>query len=582
MYRIKLLVVLLALLHVATVLRSRETVGTGVKNLSHACETVLSGGKTLSHACEKVLPGGKTLSHACETILPGGKTFSQGCDLFLPGDNTLSRGRGTLSEPSATLSRSCETVADGSAIVSREREGLATVSREREKLADGPETLPVSRLALNNGHFFRFNNDIRLSFDLALEQGRANYLVYLLRLVNLNKQTVDLILDTGGDAPAILVIAGEKLSRHLLRARIPGTTPVAVSFHFDLKRDQLALTVGDTVLVENRLGLHPRADYKITIGADASPLRLANVRADPDIVFSRAFSKDGNAALYWVVGILLVDVAAFLFYARRKRRRKRGGLPPNEVIYQAARRDAGDDAPRASNVALLGGFRVIDSAGKDVSRRFTPLLKELFLILLLHSRRDAGGIAISTLHEMLWLDKGVQSASNNRAVNTGKLKAILDAVGDYEIISDSSSLRLELGQGISCDYLAVDRLLREPSLDMQQVRELARLASRGPLLPGCNYPWLDAFKADLSGALVDALAAVADMLGNGEERLAIELSDAVLLFDPLNEEALQRKCKALVQTGKHSLASAAYARFAKEYEQLYGIPYRKNFQDLSR
>ena len=441
---------------------------------------------------------------------------------------------------------------------------------------------PVTGLALNNGHFFRFNNDIRLSFDLALEPGHARYLTYILRLTNLGKQNVDLILDTSGDTPEILLIAGEKLSGNPLRARLPGPAPLPFSFHFDLKQDQLILTVGDTVLVENRLGLHPRADYKIMIGAANSPLLLTNIQAEPDIVFSKKFSKNESATLYWVIGILLVDIAAFLLYVRRKRHREQQADDIPGVVYRPGRHPAANDAPRASDITLFGGFRVTDNSGRDVSNRFPPLLKELFLILLLHSRRDPGGIAITTLHETLWLDKNVQSASNNRTVNIAKLKTILDSVGNYEIVSNSSYLRLELREGISCDYHAFSRLLREPALDVQQVRQLARLASRGPLLPGCNYAWLDPFKADATAALVDTLVGFAEMIGSGEERLVIELSDTVLLFDPLNEEALRLKCKALVQTGKHSLAGATYTRFAKEYEQLYGIPYRENFTDISR
>jgi DNA-binding SARP family transcriptional activator len=447
---------------------------------------------------------------------------------------------------------------------------------------EAPDVEPVAGLSLNNGHFFRFNNDIRLSFDLALEQGRAHYLTYILRLTNLGKQNLDLILNANDNATEILLVAGEKLSRKTLRATTLDASPLPFSFHFDLKQDQLTLVVGDTILVENRLGLHPRADYKITIGAAGSPLRLTNLRADPDIVFSRAFSKNENATLYWVIGILLVDIGAFLLYIRQKRKRKREEEETTGIVYRPGARAAAHDAPHPGDVSLFGGFRVIDSAGKDVSKRFTPLLKELFLILLIHSRRDAGGIPVSTLHELLWLDKGVQSASNNRAVNIGKLKTILDAVGAYEIISNSSYIRLELRQGIACDYLSFTRLLREPSLDALQVRQLARLASRGPLLPECNYAWLDPFKADATSALVDTLIGFASMIDRGEERLVIELSDTVLLFDPLNEEALQLKCKALVQTGKHSLASATYTRFAKEYEQLYGIPYQKHFHDVSR
>ncbi|MDR1273091.1 MAG: bacterial transcriptional activator domain-containing protein [Odoribacteraceae bacterium] len=461
------------------------------------------------------------------------------------------------------------------------RETILLACLSRAVAAAVPGDAPVAGLSLNNGHFFHFNDEIRLSFDLALERGHARYLAYLVRLNDLNKHAVDLILDLQDDLPGILVISGERLSKIPLPANPFGPAPLPLSFYFDLARDRLSFTIGDTVLEVNRLGLHPGADYRISIGSTRppAPLLLSNVRAEPDIVFSRKLSGGEGGTLYWVAAIVLVDMLVFLVYARGKRRRRRAPAAP---LYAPLRDEPREEA-RPGAVYLFGDFRVIDRAGDDASRRFTPLLKELFLILLLYSRRDPGGISPAALKEMLWLDKGLQSAANNRAVNVGKLKAVLDAVGGYEIVSNASTQRLELGGDVFCDYLAVLDLSREKSLDRQRALELARLAGRGPLLPGCDYEWLDAFKADLSGTLVDALVGCAGALDPREEaRVITRLADTVFLFDPLNEEALRLKCKALVATGKHSLAAAAYARFAREYESLYGVAYAKNFPEVSR
>jgi DNA-binding SARP family transcriptional activator len=452
-------------------------------------------------------------------------------------------------------------------------------------VATGTGDHPLPGIALNNGHFFRFNNDIRFSFDLTPARGHGHYLAYLARVSDPGKHAVDLLLNTRDDGAEILVISGEKLSKKRLDANPFTRGPVPLSFHFDLKRDQLSFTVGDTVLVETRLGLRPRADYKVSLGSagERQPaFLLSNIQADPDIVSSRKFSKSGNVTLYWVIVIVALDLVAFVVYVRGKRRRRREEEPPGPV-YEPARDEQEEVVPRASAVFLLGEFRVLDRAGRDVSRKFTPLVKELFLILLLYSRRDPKGISPDTLREMLWLDKETRSANNNRAVNIGKLKAILDTVGGYEITSNSSVQRVDLHEEVSCDYYLFSRLLQEKSLDRQQIARLVQLARRGPLLPGYNYEWLDAFKADLSGLLVDTLVGFAAVAGGREEpRFMIQLADTVSLFDPLNEDALHLKCKSLIQLGKHSLASATYTRFSKEYERLYGVTYNKNFPEISR
>ncbi|MDR1415303.1 MAG: hypothetical protein LBI96_05790 [Odoribacteraceae bacterium] len=447
---------------------------------------------------------------------------------------------------------------------------------------------PVAGLALNNGHFFRFNNDIRLSFQLAPERGRARYIAYLVRLSDLNRHAVNIILDIQDENPGILLVSGEKLARMPIDAAIFAAPSIPFTFHFDLKRDQLALTVGDTLLEITRLGLHPRADYKISVGgasASAAPFLLSGLQADPDILFSRKFSGGAGGTLFWIVGIVLVDMLVFIIYARGKRRRKRqrAATDPAATIVYTPARDDHQEAARASAIYLFGGFRVFDRTGKEISKRFTPLLKELFLILLLHSRRDPAGIAPATLKELLWIDKGLQSANNNRAVNIGKMKAILDTVGAYELTSNSSAQRLELGEEIFCDYYALLRLSRQQSLDMQQINHLMHLVRKGALLPDCHYEWLDAFKADISGMLIDTLVGFASVIDHRQEaRFVTRLADTVFLFDPLNEEALLLKCKALILLGKHSLANATHARFAKEYELLYGIAYGKNFSEISR
>ena len=60
----------------------------------------------------------------------------------------------------------------------------------------------------------------------------------------------------------------------------------------------------------------------------------------------------------------------------------------------------------------------------------------------------------------------------------------------------------------------------------------------------------------------------------------IQIADAVLEFDPINEAAIRFKCKSLVKMGKHSLAKSTFDAFAEEYRALYGEKYKESFKVL--
>ncbi|KAA6310389.1 hypothetical protein EZS27_038300, partial [termite gut metagenome] len=286
--------------------------------------------------------------------------------------------------------------------------------------------------------------------------------------------------------------------------------------------------------------------------------------------------------------IVVLDLLVFAYIFNKKRIHKKQALlnteniPEKELTYKIECNElySGKKTDK-SVIFLFGEFQVINKSGNDISKKFTPLLKELFLILLFHSQKENKAISNAALRDMLWLDKDVQSANNNRAVNIGKLKTILNDVGDYEITNNTLQLRIDLGRNISCDYYEFCDLLKEKTINKQQVIQLINIASRGSLLTECGYEWLDVFKANVSDALIDTLLGFGRMIDlSKESRLIIQLSDMIFLFDPLNEEALNLKCRALIHSGKHSSAKATYTRFTKEYESLFSTPYKFSFSEV--
>jgi hypothetical protein len=57
-------------------------------------------------------------------------------------------------------------------------------------------------------------------------------------------------------------------------------------------------------------------------------------------------------------------------------------------------------------------------------------------------------------------------------------------------------------------------------------------------------------------------------------------ANAVLLHDSLNEEGLRMKIQTLFKMGRHTIAKVTYEHFAKEYENMYDIPYDKEFFEI--
>lgn len=465
---------------------------------------------------------------------------------------------------------------------------------------------PISGIGLNKNRFFRYNNNIQLSFNVSLQKGYDQYLEYIVRIADINKQEVNVILSLQQNSSSeLLIISKDKLSKHnigISKDEFLGND-IPFNFQIDLKNDQLAIGVKDTVVIESRLGLKPHTDYKVIIGAidsytkadpkGISSLRLTNLSSDPDLLdLDTNTDGGGSSALLWIIIIIVLDIIIFAYIIFRKRKRKKQrlkeeGLIENtdseeEIVFHPEINDNDIAEIDKSAIFMFKQFEVLDKTGKDISSRFTPLLKELFLLLLLYSQKDNKGINTGVLKDILWFDKEQQSANNNRAVNIGKLKNILDTVGDYDIITTPYNIRLELKDNIYCDYVRLLSLLYNESLNKEQILELVTIAGRGSFLPECSYEWLDSFKAEISDKLIDNLIILADLPNIKEDnKLSVQIADTIFNQDNLNEKALSIKCIALVNMGKRSAANNCYNKFVKDYESIYQVQYPMSFAEIS-
>lgn len=234
-------------------------------------------------------------------------------------------------------------------------------------------------------------------------------------------------------------------------------------------------------------------------------------------------------------------------------------------------------------ISLLGCFDVRDKNGCDITANFTPRLKQLFILLVLYSEKYPQGILASKATEILWPDKEETAARNNRNVTLRKLRILLEAIGDVEIVTESNFLRIRLGDDVFCDFHAVSeciRLYQEQSND-ELLNRILELLLYGPLLPNTFQNWLDDFKEAYSSKAIDLLRGLLELeLQRNHQDMVIRLADIMFLHDPLNEEALTAKCSVLCAQGKRGIARNVYERFCKIYLESMGEPYRVSFADL--
>ena len=165
---------------------------------------------------------------------------------------------------------------------------------------------------------------------------------------------------------------------------------------------------------------------------------------------------------------------------------------------------------------------------------------------------------------MLWPNKSESNARNNRNVNISKLRLLLDKIGDIEISNKNTYWQMNVGESTFCDYTFVMSILSgsiSKNLEKEKVYELLNIVSRGEISPDIKAEWIEDFKTDISNLLIDDL----DKISKTQDELPLLLliSNTILKYGPLNEEAIALKCKSLYSLGKKGLAKQSYDQFVK-------------------
>lgn len=231
-----------------------------------------------------------------------------------------------------------------------------------------------------------------------------------------------------------------------------------------------------------------------------------------------------------------------------------------------------------SCICFFGGFRVLDKEGNNITNSFTPILKNLLILLILYTGKEGKGVVSHKMLQLLWPDKSEKSAQNNRNVYISKLRNILEQIGEIKITNKNSFWSIQFNEGAFCDYLEAIRLFNIVSND-NNLEKILELLLHGAMLPNTETDWIDTFKTDFSNMTIDLLSQLLKK-ESLTDTLKLEIADTLFQHDYINEEALSAKCRILYQQGKKGLAKLVYDSFCKEYNNLLADEYPRSLKDI--
>ncbi len=331
----------------------------------------------------------------------------------------------------------------------------------------------------------------------------------------------------------------------------------------------------------------------VTLYHDESDITTAKIHSlyGPVIpTAAKELSSGFHGSIYYAVGTVLLVLAVIFFMVGRKRRRRMPETAGDRPVRSAVQpRDGAADAVKEElpvakkSIFLFGGdLQLFDAEGADITRSFTPLIKELFLVVLLHTIRWGRGISSEKLIEQFWFDKSTESARNNRSVNIAKINTVLERLGGAKISKETGYWKFQGDADTYIDYknyLAI--VTSKDKLDKKRIQELSAIVQRKGFLSETDYEWLDSFKAEVSIQVINTYMRFAEHLQIAQDpEFMVELANYIFYFDPVHEEAMAIKCKALAHMGNHSLATQTFENFCQEYRHIYGEEFGKDYKTV--
>ena len=445
------------------------------------------------------------------------------------------------------------------------------------------DVLPTSNI-LNSGQFVYLNQGGELVFQYSSNLKKFSLFESLLKIESVDKEKYNLFFSSTPDSGTDLlwVFDSEVEKRKVWSAadlQLMSDT-VQLSFVVRFSSDSVTVSINDKNLSYGSIGLKSDKGYRFSL-FDNKATSFIQCHNHHMTLFANDKTGIDSSSWYWFIVIIIVDVVIFgLMHLRRRRIRRAENEMKVDIRSSLMDKSASVVLPQRNAIYLFGGLQVYDRNGEEISKRFSPLLKELFVCLLLYSAHN--GISNDELIKLLWYDKSEGSAKNNRAVNISKLRLLLENVDGCVIAKEAGYWKMKFASEVFIDYYeCLPARNSFNKITPTRIEILAALICKGSFLQEFDSLWMDSFKSKLADSFIEVLLKYNSLLGEFEaSETKLLISDMIFSFDSVNEEALHIKCLTYVTMHKRFMAKITYDHFCHEYKSLYGEEYLRSFSSV--
>ncbi len=327
-------------------------------------------------------------------------------------------------------------------------------------------------------------------------------------------------------------------------------------------------------------------------------LSVYSVKAPLEAIPAKKAVGDKLIGNRWHLPVIIVCSLLFLIIVAivimRRRRKCTFEHVESDLVASVASSDKEhsvfvSELPGSPTISLIGNFNVVGKFGEDITSRFSGKMRDLFVFMILMSKRSPKGVAVNDIDETIWKDMEPQPARNNRNVYIRRLRTVLQEVGDVSIVSDDKYYKIKFN-GVSDDVDIAFGIMDAVSgsnggYNPEEVWEKVRpYLMKGQLLANIRASWADSFKADFSQRCINFLSELIKS-HNGyamSKDVLLEIADAMFMHDELSEDALKLKCNVLCSRHMSSMAMTVYDNFCKSYFKYMGEKYLRTFQQICR
>jgi len=294
--------------------------------------------------------------------------------------------------------------------------------------------------------------------------------------------------------------------------------------------------------------------------------------------------RSGVSAISWriIAAVFLAFCAiayGFYLFVKKQRDRKMPETDKITTIQEIEKQNPVKN--QTSSIFLLGGFRVLDNGGNDITRKFSVLVKNVFLYILLNFIHNKQGITSQKLDEVFWFGLGKNESMNSRNVNMHRIRLLLKEIGNINLLNKNSSWYIEMSNDIFCDYKCIFELFNAGNFNKTVIEEIVRFASEGALLPDVGEEWMDTFKEKYSNSIIEILTnAIRQPDIQSDSKLLLRIADAILIQDDIDEEAIKLKCITLYQMGQKGMSKNCYNNFHESYMKLLKSEPSLKYEDI--